>query len=94
MPNRTEPTTTEQNDPFNKYKAAKLNEDEAKRLRQMEIEAAVSSVSGGTETKTPKINPCNIKGIKKTKKEMAHCFLAVVENQAKSGANCCAKNAL
>ena len=49
MPNRTEPTTTEQNDPFNKYKAAKLNEDEAKRLRQMEIEAAAAasaSVSG------------------------------------------------
>ena len=89
MPNRTEPTTTQQNDPFNKYKAAKLNEDEAKRLRQMEIEAAAAaSASGGTETKTRKLNPCNIKGIKKTKKETAHCFLAVVENQAKSGSNC------
>ena len=89
MPNRTEPTTTQQNDPFNKYKAAKLNEDEAKRLRQMEIEAAAAaSASGGTDTKTRKLNPCNIKGIKKTKKETAHCFLAVVENQAKSGSNC------
>ena len=47
MPNRTEPTTTQQkNDPFNNYKAVKLNEDEAKRLHQMEIEAASASVSG------------------------------------------------
>ena len=51
MPNRTDPTTTQQNDPFNKYKAAKLNEDEAKRLRQMEIEAAAAasaSVAGAS----------------------------------------------
>ena len=48
----------------------------------------MSEIGASDATEKKKLNPCNIKGIKKTKKETAHCFLAVVENQAKSGANC------
>ena len=40
------------------------------------------------ESKTSKLTPCHEKGRKKTQKETAYCFLAEVENQARSGANC------
>ena len=61
---------------------------------QTEMEAATTfpvtdaAGSAGTDSNTPKLNHCHEKGIKKTNKEKAHCFLAEVESQVKSGANC------
>ena len=67
----------------------KLDEDETEKL-QTEIEAATTPVTNAaaTDSNTPKLNHCHEKGIKKTNKEKAHCFLAEVESQVKSGANC------
>ena len=98
---RTEPTTlllnlnrsahdesTSQNIVENQS-SNKLDEDETEKL-QTEIEAATTPVTNAaaTDSNTPKLNHCHEKGIKKTNKEKAHCFLAEVESQVKSGANC------
>ena len=61
---------------------------EAKEAKEAQDTHAANSGLDSKPTKQGYKNICHDKERKMTQKETAYCFLAEVENQARSGANC------